>query len=98
MKPGSGPQNLCSGPKDSIKYAYKEPDRGTTTPNSAKTRAAEKSENMKILEYRIFSNSPKKQRKPQQAQTVRHKPTDPVYARAEDAETNIPEPIIEAII
>lgn len=38
-KAGNGPQNLCRGPKASVKNAYSPPDRGTTAPNSAKAKA-----------------------------------------------------------
>lgn len=40
-KAGSLPQNSLRGPKESKKYAYSAPDRGTTVPNSAKASAPE---------------------------------------------------------
>jgi len=39
MKLGNGPQNLCSPPYASWKYAYSAPDRGTTVPSSANANA-----------------------------------------------------------
>lgn len=36
---GKFPQNLCRGPKESKKYAYSDPDRGTRVPSSAYARA-----------------------------------------------------------
>lgn len=48
-KAGSGPQNLCRGPKASVKKAYSPPERGTTAPSSAKAKAPIKK---KILSHR----------------------------------------------
>lgn len=39
MKAGNGPQNLCFGPKDSMKKTYSLPLLGITVPSSANASA-----------------------------------------------------------